>query len=647
MGGELSPNTQLSAGVSRTRKCRDIWCLLLFIVFWIGMFFVCQIAVTNGDLKELEVPKDYLGNFCGVNNVGKNNSYADQSKNPVLYFINPTQLADLTNATYICLPSCPNVTQVITDPANALCQYGITPTASNIASLVYDGTCAAFTYASTPVISRCIPTEPIPVSVLNGTSIQTGNVTINLETIITSGSKYSFMVLADLQNTWPLLLVCAGTAIIFSFIWLFIAQFIVGIFVWITLILVNCIAVGSAVALYFYWQSRKVAYETNSTANGVINIGHQVVANISFFNSATPIQQNEVTASFAFFVTVAVIAGILLLITIVMVKRISMAIEIINEASAAFRKLPGLTITPVFLSIVILILMVYFLVILLYLSTITNDITVPIVGTISAANARNMIYYHVAGFIWTYYTIFAISETTAAGAVAEWYWMPDKTKKIHFPVMRSLGRVFRYHLGSMVLGAAIITIVELIRLFLFHLQQKVSKSKVKALKYIVACAQCCMLIVEKIVKFVNKNAYVFIAITGKAFFKSAGAATALLLRNAAKTVAVNYVADATLFLTKLIVIGANCVGAYCFIVGKPDAFKNPINFPAITVVFVSLETYLVASIFFGNYHLAIDTIFLSVLEDLDINDGSPNRPYLMTDRMKRIMHKKNEKVNIY
>ncbi|KAJ3269102.1 hypothetical protein HDV01_001875 [Terramyces sp. JEL0728] len=424
-----------------------------------------RMANTRRRMKEIRIPKDYLGNFCGVNNAGLNNSFTDQSKNPVLYFINPTQLADLSNATYICLPSCPNATAVISSPAEALCQYGITPTNSNLASYIYSGQCAGFTYASTPVLFRCVPTEPIPV-----------------------------------------------------------------------------------------------------------------------------------------------------------------------------------TIAPIFLSLAILILMAYFLVVLLYLTTITKDITVPFVGTISPANAKNMIYYHVAGFIWTYFTIFAISETTAAGAVAEWYWLPDKTRKMHLPVIRSLGRVFRYHLGSMVLGAAIITIVELIRIFLFHIQKKVSKSKVKALKYVVACAQCCMTIVEKIVKFVNKNAYVFIAITGKAFFKSAGAATALLLRNAAKTIAVNYVADATLFLAKLIVVGTNCFGAYFFIVCKPDAFKNPINFPAITVVFVGLETYLISAIFFGNYHLAIDTIFLSVLEDLEINDGSSNRPYMMTEKMRKIMRKKNEKV---
>lgn len=70
---------------------------------------------------------------------------------------------------------------------------------------------------------------------------------------------------------------------------------------------------------------------------------------------------------------------------------------------------------------------------------------------------------------------------------------------------------------------------------------------------------------------------------------------------------------------------------------NPNAFKNGVFDPTVTVVFVIVETYAIASVFFSNYQLAIDTIFLSVLEDLDKNDGSPQRPYYMTDKMMKVL----------
>jgi choline transporter-like protein 2/4/5 len=56
---------------------------------------------------------------------------------------------------------------------------------------------------------------------------------------------------------------------------------------------------------------------------------------------------------------------------------------------------------------------------------------------------------------------------------------------------------------------------------------------------------------------------------------------------------------------------------------------------------IGVETYIIASLFFANYVLAIDTIFLSALEDLDKNDGSVARPYYMRDELKKIMRKHN------
>jgi hypothetical protein len=52
-----------------------------------------------------------------------------------------------------------------------------------------------------------------------------------------------------------------------------------------------------------------------------------------------------------------------------------------------------------------------------------------------------------------------------------------------------------------------------------------------------------------------------------------------------------------------------------------------------------MESYMISSLLLGIYHNAIDAIFISVLEDLDKNDGSAAKPYFMSPEMKNIMHK--------
>lgn len=229
---------------------------------------------------------------------------------------------------------------------------------------------------------------------------------------------------------------------------------------------------------------------------------------------------------------------------------------------------------------------------------------------------------------------------TVAGAVAMWYWNPRKSESLGSPVLSSLARVLKFHLGSIMLGSLLIAIVEFIRIFLYTLQKKVAKSEVRALKYIVAVAQCCMKFVQMLMKFINRNAYVYMAITGKSFFKSASAATALLLRNAAKTVAVTFIGDIALFFAKIVVVGANCFIAFFVLTYTSIEFIPYVDDPTVTIILIGVETFIIVSVFFSNYQLAIDTIFLSVLEDLDKNDGSPERPYMMSDAMKKIMSKK-------
>ena len=57
------------------------------------------------------------------------------------------------------------------------------------------------------------------------------------------------------------------------------------------------------------------------------------------------------------------------------------------------------------------------------------------------------------------------------------------------------------------------------------------------------------------------------------------------------------------------------------------------------VVAITLGSYLVATSFFSVYSMAVNTLFICFLEDLERNDGSKERPYYMSRSLRQILGK--------
>ncbi len=60
------------------------------------------------------------------------------------------------------------------------------------------------------------------------------------------------------------------------------------------------------------------------------------------------------------------------------------------------------------------------------------------------------------------------------------------------------------------------------------------------------------------------------------------------------------------------------------------AYKVRIVIRWLKNVFVCNFLFTFLSCFFGVYSMAVDTLFLCFLEDLERNDGTPERPYYMS-----------------
>ncbi|CAB4037806.1 choline transporter 4 [Paramuricea clavata] len=157
-------------------------------------------------------------------------------------------------------------------------------------------------------------------------------------------------------------------------------------------------------------------------------------------------------------------------------------------------------------------------------------------------------------------------------------------------------------------------------------------------KYIMKCLKCCFWCLEKFLKFLNKNAYIEIAIYGKNFCVSAKNAFFLLMRNVVRVVVLDKVTDFLLFIGKVTITLAMAVGSFYWF----ERDKN-LNYFLAPVIIITVATYVIATAFFSVYEMAIDTLFLCFLEDLERNDGSEEKPYYMSKKLKKILGKKNKR----
>lgn len=138
-----------------------------------------------------------------------------------------------------------------------------------------------------------------------------------------------------------------------------------------------------------------------------------------FGNNVPPQIQRQEQTFMGFFIASCVVAGVMNLIILALRKRISIAVEIVKEASRAVRAMPLLTLFPIFVFLLMLILFVYWVIIEVYLATPASDPTIA-GATYSASILAYFQWYHLFGLFWTQQVLSGLNQCSVAGAVATW-----------------------------------------------------------------------------------------------------------------------------------------------------------------------------------------------------------------------------------
>jgi len=313
-------------------------------------------------------------------------------------------------------------------------------------------------------------------------------------------------------------------------------------------------------------------------------------------------------------------------------SRIMLALGITQEAARALATMPALILFPVMQAFGLLIFFIPWVIFSIYLASSGKVYAETVCYTASTCvQVKQFEYsdeqmgaglYMLFIWFWTTQFIVAIGQLVIALAVSQWYFTRDKSKIGNTTVFDSIRMAFRYHMGSAAFGSLIIAIIKTIRAIIMYLQKKAAKAKNKLASAILCCIQCCMWCIEKCMKFINKNAYIQIAIFGFSFCKAARYAFWLILRNILRIAAVGIVSEIVSIMGKCLIPSGTIFLTYMilqydvFNIGQLYTIYTPLFFTAI----ISWNT---AGVFIEIFSMAISTILQCFVADEEMFKNEP------------------------
>ncbi|XP_007885310.2 choline transporter-like protein 3 [Callorhinchus milii] len=600
------------------RRCTDVLWLLIFFLFWSGMMFIAGYALTVGSAERLIFGYDSYGNVCGRRNVaikGASLSGQDMTNRKLVFFLNACNV-DSTNHTInsvsICVSRCPedelkeleDLQYFAQNNGSYLCVYSL-----NVSEYIVHSKAAQLCPAlpvppsqAFPLFNRCVPQRPDCYSRFLSILINIVNESDNFQRIIGSimVSKESIVGLCFLA-----VVLTFGMVMVFRFI----ATVLVHIFI--TLALFGLLFV-TGVLWWLYYD------------------------NMHYPNLILESDKENTKALLGFSITATIVSVILILLTLVMWKRISLTIQLFRIASKILGSVPLLMLQPLWTFIILAFFWMYWVTVLLSLGTagkayVTADNQVeywPLSGI------RYMWWYHLIGLIWTSEFLLACQQMTIAGAVVCCYFNRDKKHPPSNPILTAISKLFNYHLGTVAKGSFIITLVRIPRIVLLYIHDCLKGKEGACARCLVNCCMCCLWCLEKCLRYLNQNAYTATAINGTDFCTSARDAFAMIVNNALNVAAVNCFGDFLLLLGKVFVMCFTVFGGLVVF-----NYHRDLNIWVIPLLIVCFFAYLVAHCFLSLFEMVVDILLMCYAIDLTTNDGSAEKPYFMDKQLMEFMGK--------
>ncbi|XP_065916775.1 choline transporter-like protein 2 [Dysidea avara] len=515
-------------------------------------------------------------------------------------------------------------------------------------------------------------------------------------TLLLNGKQFLLDVFHDFAVVWPGLLLGVLGCVFLCIFYLFLLRYCTALIVWGALFLVFVLLLAIMIAS---WYQFAVFVSDDVADDSTVADDHEIINELNEELDWWEYQE----IAWLIIAILSTLGFVLLVLAIIFLrKRIWLSITLIKVASKAVGTVPSTMFYPVITWLLLIAVFVYWVLVAVCLVTssdpdfieafndslslddidylkrfynmsFTNNSDCNLVGNFTNGSIslitetgrmvtakcvfeefhtddflNNIQLFHVFGLFWLSNFILALGECVLAGAFATYYWTFKKENVPSFSVFTALVRTLIYHSGSLAFGSLIIAIVQFIRFILSQIQKLLQKKKEALVIRIILCLfQCCFWCLEKILRYVSRQAYIEIAMYGSDFCEATCRVANLLLRNILRTAVKDNIVQLLLFLGKLCIVGVVALIAWLLFGGYSnygeDIWGRELNFYLLPILVLVVVAYLIASGFTGVFLMAVDTIFICFLEDLERNDGE-DKPYFMDPELQKVMDIKSTSV---
>ncbi|KAH8240240.1 hypothetical protein KR032_012388 [Drosophila birchii] len=649
MGCAESKDGEGEAGNNRPkyRSCTDTCWLAIYIIFWLFLIVIAIFSFVYGNPLRIINGYDSFGNTCGVKHNEKFQGFPLSGMNtldkPELFYFD---VKELKKSLKICVKTCPSKTmttgsellEYYTKTGTQLCKYDynmqqLATVREDKSVLNFLGPCpslpvheryaraaklAKFTYiftSSNPILHRCVPKG-------TGEKFQDFYDMLN-------NWDVAQQFIGDVYSSWHIIAMVCGLALLISIALVTMMHWLSRVVSWIICVLVIVASVGLAGALWYAYY----------------NIRYKSGINVQYTRLEEFVRNQDAVLTLAVLATITMI--ILIVIIYFLKNKLAGLSALFEEAGQCMMNLPGLLIAPLLAFIVLIAFLSFWVVVVICLATASspgqspiapfdnsaahqqplptnavflanntsanNQKTISRVEYADAGALRSMFWIYVVGLIWTVEFIFACQQFALAAAVAFWYFGKPTTT----PTIYAIGKLIKYHLGTVAKGSFVITIFKIPRLILTYLYAKLKKGEDKGSECAACCLKCCICgfwLLEKFIRFLNHNAYTVVAIESINFCPAAGIAWNAMATNVLQVATINSVGDFILFLGKVV------VAALCGLIGIIMLKDMPgLNFYMAPVILIIIFSFFIAHIILSLFEMVVDTLFLCVCEDKTIN----------------------------
>jgi solute carrier family 44 (choline transporter-like protein), member 2/4/5 len=560
--------------VDKPRNCTDMLCCIVFTVTLVSMFFCSILGYVTGAPWKLVAPIDGDNRICGYTPGTEGYTH--------LYIANIDDAATPSNVHNVfeygvCVKECP------TEKGQAI---ECVPT-TEIKSCTIP---ADEQYTTYEVFSYCIPNyDSLPEDTKKNWD--------TLQTAVAGSSFGDFF--ADIMTSKWVICISVLICVLITFIYIVLMHYCAFWLSWISvgLIQIALVAIG-----YFAFDYRRdqisenAAYEEESMATYL-----QIITWLSW-----------------------IMAAIYYIVIICSFQSLRVAVAVIQTASSFVADSKRLIFVPVLYFGVAVICSGMF---------VAGAVCVASIGDIKVDNAayqsksiewssqtEYMFYFMVFGFFWVLAFIMAVNEFVIIVAGITWYYsdkeIPDDDGiPGDSDVTTGMYWSVRYHAGTLAAGSLIVAIVWVIRVVFEYVAKKMEGASGEngCTKCLVGCIRCCLSCFDRFIRYINRNAYIYCALTGESFCSSALNSFILILKNSAKFGFVEGIAGCFMFIAKFFISIMTTLVSFFVLQGMVE-----VSSPYAPLLVIFLFSWAIATIFIEIFDTGANTILQCYLLDREV-----------------------------